>query len=82
MVDNLPACFRLVNFEYDGTTNPWDHVCRFENTAYSYCGKCRVIATILTKSAQTWFSQLGDGSIHDFEQLTTLFLHQFASLRK
>lgn len=41
--------------------------------------KCRVFATTLTEAAQTWFSQLRDGIIHGFDQLTALFLHQFAS---
>lgn len=44
--------------------------------------KCRVFATTLIKSAQTWFSQLGDGIILGFDQLTVMFLHQFASSRK
>lgn len=86
MVDKLPASFRPVNFEYDGTTDTWDHVCRFENTAllyrYSDGVKCRVFAATLTKSAHTLLSQLGDKVIHDFDQLTTLFLHQFASSQK
>lgn len=33
MVDDLPASFSLITFEYDGTSDPCDHVCRFENTA-------------------------------------------------
>lgn len=43
--EDLPISFRPVTFEYDGT-DPWDHVCRFENTAmfnhYSDGVKCRV----------------------------------------
>lgn len=65
--ENLPAYFRPVKIEYDGTTDPWEHICRFKNTAmayhYSDGVKCRVFATTLTKSTQTRFSQLEDGII-------------------
>lgn len=65
--EDLPTSFRPVTFEYDGTTDPWEHVCRFKNTAmvyrYSDGVKCRVFTTTLTKLAQTWFSQLEDGII-------------------
>lgn len=33
MVDDLPASFSPITFEYDATSDPCDHVCRFENTA-------------------------------------------------
>lgn len=33
MADELPISFRPVAFKYDGTTDPWDHICLFENTA-------------------------------------------------
>lgn len=29
MEGDLPSSCRAINFEYDGSTNPWDHVCRF-----------------------------------------------------
>lgn len=86
LMDELPASYRPMTFEYDGTSDPWDHICRFENTALLhryYDGvKCWVFPTTLTKSAQTWFSQIGEGILHSFEQLTALFLHHFASSRK
>lgn len=78
------GCFKL--FEYDGTTDPWEHVCRFKNISMVYLYtdgvKGRVFATTLTNAAQTWFSQLEDGIIYSFDQLVTLFLHQFASSRR
>lgn len=59
--EDLPASFRPITFEYDGTTDPWEHVCRFKNIAmvYRYTDgvRCHVFATTLTKAAQTWFSQ-------------------------
>lgn len=86
IVDDLPTSFRSVTFEYDGTTDPWDHICRFENTSFLHCYsdgvKCRVFATTLTNYVQNWFSQLGDEVIHGFEQLTALFMLRFASSRK
>ncbi|KAI3458805.1 hypothetical protein Pfo_015468 [Paulownia fortunei] len=73
MVDDLPANFRSLNYDYDGTTNPWEHLCRFENSAllhrYSDGVKCRVFLTTLSKLAQQWFSH-------------SAFLHQFASSQK
>ncbi|KAK6160362.1 hypothetical protein DH2020_003743 [Rehmannia glutinosa] len=33
MADELPANFRSLTYEYDGMTNPWEHLCRFENSA-------------------------------------------------
>lgn len=80
MVNDVLASFMPVTFEYDGTSDTCDHICRFENTAllhrYSDGVKYMVFATTLTKFAQTWFSQLGDGIIYNFEQLAALFMHQ------
>ncbi|KAI3474877.1 hypothetical protein Pfo_030188 [Paulownia fortunei] len=62
MMDDLPTNFRSLNYDYDGTTYPWEHLCRFENSAllhrYSDGVKCKVFLTTLSKSAQQWFSQL------------------------
>lgn len=44
--------------------------------------KCRVFATILTGSAQQWFSQLGNGVITSFDTFVALFVQQFASSRR
>ncbi|KAI3461122.1 hypothetical protein Pfo_017785 [Paulownia fortunei] len=86
MMDDLPANFRSLNYDYDGTTDPWEHLCRFENSAllhrYSDGVKCRVFLTTLSKSAQQWFSQLPPNSINSFEEFSSVFLHQFASSRK
>ncbi|KAI3451162.1 hypothetical protein Pfo_007827 [Paulownia fortunei] len=73
MMDDLPANFRSLNYDYDGTTDPREHLCRFENSAllhrYSDGVKCRVFLTTLSKLAQQWFSHFS-------------FLHQFVSCRK
>lgn len=86
LADDLPANFRSFTFEYDGTTDPWEHVCRFENTAQLHLlsngVKCRVFATTLTGAAQQWFGQLPGGSVPTFGKLRSMFLHYFASSRK
>lgn len=33
MVDDILASFMPVTFDYDGTSDTCDHICRFENTA-------------------------------------------------
>lgn len=86
LTDDLLASFRSLTFEYDGTTDPWEHVCRFENTAQLHLlsdgVKCRVFATTLTSAAQQWFGQLPGGSVPTFGRLCSMFLHHFASSRK
>ncbi|KAL0420908.1 UNVERIFIED_CONTAM: hypothetical protein Slati_3113700 [Sesamum latifolium] len=48
--------------EYDGTTDPMEHLSRFENVAllhrYTDGIKCRVFATTFARAAQQWFNQL------------------------
>ncbi|KAI3453674.1 hypothetical protein Pfo_010337 [Paulownia fortunei] len=86
MIDDLPANFRSLNYDYDGTTDPWEHLCRFGNSAllhrYFDGVKCRVFLTTLSKSAQQWFSQLPPNSINSFEEFSSTFLQQFASSQK
>lgn len=85
MADELPATYRPLKFEYDGTTNPQDYPCRFENIAllhhFSDGVKYRIFLTMLTKATQQWFVQLSFGSIGSFDDFNSLFLHQFASAR-
>ncbi|KAL0416060.1 UNVERIFIED_CONTAM: hypothetical protein Slati_3437900 [Sesamum latifolium] len=72
--------------EYDGTTDPVEHLARFENAAllhrYTDGIKCRVFVTTFARAAQTWFNQLPAGAIGSFQEFRSLFLHQFASSRK
>ncbi|KAL0434577.1 UNVERIFIED_CONTAM: hypothetical protein Slati_2792000 [Sesamum latifolium] len=68
MMEELPAHFRSPSHlpAYDGTTDPVEHIHKFENAAllhrYTDGIKCRVFLTTLTNSAQQWFDQLPDGS--------------------
>ncbi|KAK6147992.1 hypothetical protein DH2020_018904 [Rehmannia glutinosa] len=71
MANELLANFRSLTYEYDGTTDPWEHMCRFKNSAllhrYSDGVKCR---------------SAGADSIASFGEFSSAFLHQFASSRK
>ncbi|KAK6136273.1 hypothetical protein DH2020_029972 [Rehmannia glutinosa] len=86
LADDLPNNFRALSYEYDGTADPWEHLCRSENSAllhrYSDGVKCRVFLTTLSKFAQKWFSQLPHASIGSFGEFSSAFLHQFASSSK
>lgn len=69
--DELLANFRQVMFEYAGISDPWDHICRFKNTAmlhqFSEGLKCRVCATTITGPAQQWYSQLAIESFRTYD---------------
>ncbi|KAL8534973.1 hypothetical protein ACS0TY_010846 [Phlomoides rotata] len=66
--DELSFNFKSLNYEYDGTTDSYEHLMRFENSAilhrYGEGVKCRVFLTTLSKAAQQWFNQLGPNTIH------------------
>ncbi|KAL0413116.1 UNVERIFIED_CONTAM: hypothetical protein Sradi_1513300 [Sesamum radiatum] len=87
MADNLPLNWEEPSLpEYDGTTDPHEHLSYFENIAllhrYTAGVKCRVFVDTLTRSAQQWFNQLPSGSIRSFKEFHSLFLHQFASSKR
>ncbi|XP_073017981.1 uncharacterized protein [Primulina eburnea] len=85
--EGLLPNFRQSNVgEYDGHTDPEEHLGRFENAAllhqYSDEVKCRVFLGTLVRSAQQWFNTLLPSSIHSFEDFSAAFLHRFASSKK
>ncbi|XP_073278849.1 uncharacterized protein [Primulina huaijiensis] len=85
--EGLPPNFRQSNVgEYDGHTDPEEHLGRFENAAllhqYSDGVKCRVFLGTLVRSAQQWFNTLQPNSIRSFEDFSAAFLHRFASSKK
>ncbi|KAL0453054.1 UNVERIFIED_CONTAM: hypothetical protein Slati_1283500 [Sesamum latifolium] len=87
MVDELPVnCRNPAITEYDGTTDPLEHLACFENAAllhrYTDGIKCRVLVTTFARAAQQWFNQLPVGAIGSFQEFRSLFLHQFASSRR
>ncbi|KAL0385621.1 UNVERIFIED_CONTAM: hypothetical protein Sradi_2956400 [Sesamum radiatum] len=86
MVDELPMnCCTPAMAEYD-TSDPIEHLSRFENAAllhqYTDGIKCRIFVTTFARAAQQWFNQLPVGAIGSFQKFRSLFLHQFASSRK
>ncbi|KAL0446117.1 UNVERIFIED_CONTAM: hypothetical protein Slati_1739600 [Sesamum latifolium] len=87
MADELPMnCRTPAITEYDGTTDPVEHLAHFENAAllhrYTDGIKCRVFVTTFAGAAQQWFNQLPTGAIGSFQEFRSLFLHQFASSQK
>ncbi|KAL0411246.1 UNVERIFIED_CONTAM: hypothetical protein Slati_3714300 [Sesamum latifolium] len=87
MADELPLNWKEPNLpEYDGTTDPQEHLSCFENIAllhrYTAGVKCRVFVNTFTRSAQQWFNQLPSGSIRSFGEFRSLFLHHFASSKR
>ncbi|KAL0355484.1 UNVERIFIED_CONTAM: hypothetical protein Sradi_3995300 [Sesamum radiatum] len=87
MAEELPLnCRTPAIAEYDGTTDPMEHLSGFENAAllhrYTDGIKCRVFITTFAGAAQQWFNQLPVSIIGSFQEFCSLFLHQFASSRK
>ncbi|XP_074579566.1 uncharacterized protein LOC141836059 [Curcuma longa] len=84
--EELPKHFRTPQFlDYNGSTDPEDHLGRFENAAmlhqYTDAIKCRVFLTTLAGSALRWFSQLPPSSIGSFADFREAFLRHFATSR-
>ncbi|KAL8524963.1 hypothetical protein ACS0TY_014550 [Phlomoides rotata] len=44
--------------------------------------RCRVFLITLTKATHKLFSQLPHNSIRSFKKLSSMFIHQFASVKK
>ncbi|KAL0404451.1 UNVERIFIED_CONTAM: hypothetical protein Sradi_2085900 [Sesamum radiatum] len=87
MPNELPVnCRTQAIVEYDGTTDPQEHLSHFEYAAllhqYTDGIKCRVFVTTFARAAQQWFNQLPLAVIGSFQKFRSLFLHQFTSSRK
>ncbi|XP_075499061.1 uncharacterized protein LOC142537427 [Primulina tabacum] len=83
----LPGHFKSAKIkDYDGSSDPEEHLARFENMAMLHCYgdqiKCKVFLTTLIDSAQRWFEGLAPQSILSFEDFQKVFLHQFSSSKK
>ncbi|KAL0458418.1 UNVERIFIED_CONTAM: hypothetical protein Slati_0469000 [Sesamum latifolium] len=73
MADELPVnCSTPAITEYDCTTDPQEHLSRFENAAllhrYTDGIKCRVFVTTFAPTAQQWFNQLPPAMIGSFQE--------------
>ncbi|XP_073152863.1 uncharacterized protein [Henckelia pumila] len=72
--------------EYDGSTDPEEHLARFENVAMLHCYgdkiKCKVFLTTLVDSAQRWFEKLEPQSVRSFAEFKKVFLQHFSSSKR
>ncbi|XP_073129305.1 uncharacterized protein [Henckelia pumila] len=72
--------------EFDGTSDPQDHIDKFYAKADLYditdAAYCKIFRTTLSGRALTWFNKLPSGSIANLEQLTDCFLQQFSINKK
>lgn len=72
--------------EYDESTDPDEHLGRFNNAAllhrYSDVVKCWVFLTILVGPAQKWFDLLEPRSVRSFLEFNTIFLNQYATSKR
>ncbi|KAL0461429.1 UNVERIFIED_CONTAM: hypothetical protein Slati_0030500 [Sesamum latifolium] len=73
MADELPMnCRTPAITEYDGTTDPIEHLSRFENATllhqYTDGIECCVFLTTFAWAAQQWFNQLPVGAIESFQE--------------
>ncbi|XP_073131896.1 uncharacterized protein [Henckelia pumila] len=83
----LPVYFKSAKIkEYDGSTDPEEHVTRFENVVMLHCYgdqiKCKVFLTTLVDSAQRWFENLEESSIKTFKKFRKVFLQHFSSSKR
>ncbi|XP_057789602.1 uncharacterized protein LOC131006462 [Salvia miltiorrhiza] len=69
--------------DYTGKEDHEAHMARFESlmTLHQYNEgiRCRLFSTTLSGLAQKWFYKLDPGSIHNFNELYDVFMHQFSS---
>ncbi|XP_042387800.1 uncharacterized protein LOC121979885 [Zingiber officinale] len=85
--DPLPKHYQNLNIgEYSGTTDPEDHLYKFESVALLqqfFDGvECQMFLTTLGGAAQRWFKKLSENSIRRFKDFHKVFLHHFSSNRK
>ncbi|XP_073138248.1 uncharacterized protein [Henckelia pumila] len=83
----LPLNYKSAKIrEYDGSTDPEEHLARFENVAMLHCYgdkiKCKVFLTTLVDSSQRWFEKLEPQSVQSFAKFKQVFLQHFGSSKR
>ncbi|KAL2230570.1 UNVERIFIED_CONTAM: hypothetical protein Sindi_1651400 [Sesamum indicum] len=79
MANELPAnCCTPAIAEYDGLTDPQEHLLRFKNVALLH----RYTDGIMRLCSNGRFKQLPPRAIGSFQEFRSMFLQQFASSRK
>ncbi|XP_073120069.1 uncharacterized protein [Henckelia pumila] len=85
--ETLPTHYKFTKIrEYEGSTDPKEHLARFENVVMLRCYedkiKCKVFLTTLVDSAKRWFENLGPQSIRSFTKFKQVFLQHFSSSKR
>ncbi|XP_073152959.1 uncharacterized protein [Henckelia pumila] len=83
----LPSHYKSEKIrEYDGSTDPEEHLACFENVAMLHCYgdkiKCKVFLTTLVDSSQRWFEKLEPQSVRSFSEFKQVFLQHFSSSKR
>ncbi|XP_031247982.1 uncharacterized protein LOC116105714 [Pistacia vera] len=88
---DLPQKFTIPNMKmYNGTTDPDDHIASYKQRMFTVSKPrplreacmCKSFGSSLSDPALQWCTNLPNGSIDSFAQLTDTFVEQFASSKK
>ncbi|XP_031247646.1 uncharacterized protein LOC116105353 [Pistacia vera] len=88
---DMPQKFTIPNMKpYDGTTDPDDHIASYKQRMFTVsiprllreACMCKSFGSSLSGPALQWYTNLPNGSIDSFAQLTNTFVEQFASSKK
>ncbi|XP_031265017.1 uncharacterized protein LOC116123383 [Pistacia vera] len=91
VVADMPQKFTIPNMKmYDGTTDPDDHIASYKQRMLTLsiprplreAYMCKSFGSSLSGLALQWYTNLPNGSINSFAQLTDTFVEQFASSKK
>ncbi|KAL2474432.1 Integrase catalytic domain-containing protein [Abeliophyllum distichum] len=79
----LPSKFKELSGEFDGTTNPIDHIHTFQDWVRLHgwpdAIACRAFPITLKKDAREWFDKLPPRSISSFSEFANKFVIWFSS---
>ncbi|XP_031273168.1 uncharacterized protein LOC116131644 [Pistacia vera] len=88
---DMPQKFTIPNMKpYDGTTDPDDHIASYKQRMFTVfiprplreACMCKSFGSSLSSPTLQWYTNLPNGSIDSFAQLTDTFVEQFASSKK
>ncbi|XP_031272660.1 uncharacterized protein LOC116131157 [Pistacia vera] len=88
---DMPQKFTIPNMKlYDGTTDPDDHIASYKQRMFTVsiprslreACMCKSFGSSLFGPTLQWYTNLPNGSINSFAQLTDTFVEQFASSEK
>ncbi|CAL1406856.1 unnamed protein product [Linum trigynum] len=85
--DPYPGNIHIPNLpEYNGTTDPEDHLSSFEILmpliGASDATMCKILPATLGGDARQWYSQLHNGIINNFTEFSTLFRCKFYAQKR